>query len=84
MVQGGGTRELYSTGIGRLFLAQDSDEEVERYLEQATLKKFTDTTITDKRALMELVRQARADGYSGNIGENEHQAPSPLVLSNKT
>ncbi len=79
MVQGGGTRELYSTGIGRLFLAQDSDEEVERYLEQATLKKFTDTTITDKRALMELVHQARADGYSGNIGENEHHIYSLCV-----
>ena len=71
MVQGGGTSELYSTGIGRLFLAQDSDEEVERYLERVTLKKFTDTTVTDKRALLELVRQARSDGYSGNIGENE-------------
>lgn len=71
MVQGGGTRELYSTGIGRLFLAQESDEEVEQYLERATLKKFTDTTVTDKKALMELVHQARADGYSGNIGENE-------------
>ena len=25
----------------------------------------------DKSALMELIRQARRDGYSGNVGENE-------------
>lgn len=70
-VQSGGTSELYSTGIGRLFLAQDSDAAVERYLDRIQLKKFTDTTITDRQALMELIRQARTDQFSGNIGENE-------------
>jgi len=71
MVQAGGTSELYSTGIGRLFLAQDSDEELERYLEHASLKKFTDATVTDKETLRALIHRARADGYSGNLGENE-------------
>ena len=70
-VQSGGTSELYSTGIGRLFLAQDSDAAVERYLDRIQLKKFTDATITDRQALMELIRQARTDQFSGNIGENE-------------
>lgn len=70
-VQSGGTSELYSTGIGRLFLAQDGDQEVERYLDRIQLKKLTEATITDKQALMELVHQARRDQYSGNIGENE-------------
>lgn len=70
-VQSGGTSALYSTGIGRLFLAQDDDAEVERYLDRIPLKKFTDTTITDKHVLMELIRQARTEQFSGNIGENE-------------
>ena len=71
MVQNGGTMALYSTGIGRLFLAQDSDEQVEAYLNRVELKKYTDATIVDKKTLLELVRQARADQYSYNIGENE-------------
>lgn len=70
-VQSGGTSELYSTGIGRLFLGQDSDAKVEEYLDRIQIKRFTDSTITDRKALMELVRQARRDRYSGNIGENE-------------
>lgn len=64
-------RELYSTGIGRLFLAHESDEAVEQYFNRVEIKSFTDCTITDKETLMELVRQARKDHYSGNIGENE-------------
>lgn len=70
-VQSGGRSELYSTGIGRLFLAQESDEEVERYLNRVEIKRLTDRTVMDKSALMELIRQARRDGYSGNVGENE-------------
>ena len=66
-VQSGGTSELYSTGIGRLFLAQDSDAAVE----QTQMKKFTSATITDRKTLLELIRQARRDHFSGNVGENE-------------
>jgi len=76
IVQGGGTRELYSTGIGRLFLAQDSDEEILRYLDRVHLRSFTDSTVTDKLTLLELVREARRDGYSGNVGENESRVCS--------
>lgn len=64
-------RELYSTGIGRLFLAAESDEEVSKYLDRVEIRNFTDSTVTDKLTLLELVRQARTDGYSGNMGENE-------------
>ena len=41
------------------------------YLDRIQLKKFTNATITDRQALLELIRQARRDHYSGNIGENE-------------
>lgn len=65
-------RELYSTGIGRLFLAHCSEEELNKYFDRVNIKKFTDCTITDKETLLELIYQARKEGYSGNIGENEH------------
>ena len=70
-VQSGGISELYSTGIGRLFLSQDKEEEVQEYLDRIQLVKFTDTTITDKKQLMKLVRQAGEQQYSNNAGENE-------------
>lgn len=79
IVQGGGTRDLYSTGIGRLFLAQNSDEEVIRYLDRVQIRSFTDSTVTDKLTLLELIREARRDGYSGNLGENESRVCSLCV-----
>ena len=71
LLQSGSSSELYSTGIGRLFLAQEDDQKVMEYLERRQVQKFTDTTVTDKLALLELVRQARSDRFSGNVGENE-------------
>lgn len=76
VVQAGGTSALYSTGNGRLFLSQESDEEIADYLERVELKKFTEETITDKSILMELIRQAKKDGFSGNLGENERHVCS--------
>lgn len=70
-VLGGGISQLYSTGIGRLLLSQDSDDEIIRYLNHVDLKKYTDTTITDKAALLRLIQDARVNQYSGNFGENE-------------
>lgn len=64
-------RELYSTGIGRLFLAEESDEEIERYFARVELKPITDYTITDVDTLWSLIRRARVDHYSGNLGESE-------------
>ncbi len=78
-VQGGGTRPLYSTGIGRLFLAQESDESVQAYLNRTDIRKLTDSTITDKEVLMELIRRARKDRYASNKGENESRVCSLCV-----
>ena len=70
----GTTRDMAPVviGVGPAFTArEDSDAAVERYLDRIQLKKFTNATITDRQALLELIRQARRDNYSGNIGENE-------------
>ncbi len=66
-----GTQELYSTGIGRLLLSKLSDEEVGQYLDRVQLVKHTDKTIVDRDRLMQIIREARETGISGNWGENE-------------
>lgn len=79
MASSGGTRELYSTGIGRLFLAQDSDEEVMAYLNRRPLRRFTDATVVDPQQLLALVQQARSLQYASNAGENEPHVHSICV-----
>ena len=71
MQQTGGVIDMYSTGIGRLLLSADSDEEVMAYLDRVELRKFNELTIVDKQQILELVRQARREKISGNDGENE-------------
>lgn len=71
LVQRGETSELYSTGIGRLFLAQDSPDEIERYFKNVKLQKFTEDTIVDKEKLKKLIFEAGEKRYSYNLGENE-------------
>lgn len=72
-------RELYSTGIGRLFLAEETDAAIEKYFSRVEIKPMTDCTITDKDVLLDLIRQARIDHYSGNLGENETSIHSLCV-----
>lgn len=79
MVTSGGTCELYSTGIGRLFLAQDSDEEVMAYLNRRPLKRFTDCTVVDPQKLLAMVQKARMLCYDSNAGENEPHVHSICV-----
>ncbi len=71
MVRPGGYQDLYSTGIGRLFLALESDQEVMTYLERVDLQKHTESSIVDKEGIMALICEAREKKYSGNQGENE-------------
>lgn len=71
-VSSGGCMELYSTGIGRLFLAHDTDLEVERYLNKSeTFKIKTDKTVISKEELWREIKSARELGYNVNKGENE-------------
>ena len=79
MVTSGGTCELYSTGIGRLFLAQESDEEVLAYLKRRLLTRFTDSTVVDPQQILMLVRKARVLQYASNDGENEPHVHSICV-----
>lgn len=71
MIRSGGMRELYSTGIGRLFLSRMPDEELEEYIKSIHVERFTDKTVTDKEELLRIIRKAGKEGYSFNNGENE-------------
>ncbi len=71
MATEGSDLPLYSTGIGRLFLSEMTDDEVMRYLDSINLVAYTEMTIVDKNELLEIVRKARRDGISYNKGENE-------------
>ena len=70
---------LYSTGVGRLHMAQWKDEEVLNYLNNITIPKYTEHTITDKNRLYQIILQVREDGYVLNPGENEISTSSICV-----
>lgn len=68
MTHRGGSSDLYATGIGRLLLSRDSDQEVMDYLNRVELKKITPDTITDKGEILQLVQKARREKFDKNMG----------------
>ena len=71
MAQPGAVESLYSNGIGRLFLAQFSEEELSTYFAKVERKKLTPNTIVDETELRKLIKEARETQFSYNNGENE-------------
>jgi len=60
-----GTRfPAYAASMGRVLLAGVSEEELDRYLAEATFEAFTPRTVTDPARLREIVREVGRDGYS--------------------
>ena len=54
-----GTRfPAYATSMGRVLLAQLSDDELERYLAEATFERLTSRTVTNPARLRTIVRDA--------------------------
>ncbi|PTL93138.1 IclR family transcriptional regulator [Halomonas litopenaei] len=52
------------TSMGRMLLAQKTDDELDAFIERTTLERFTDKTITDKAELKRAILQARQQGYA--------------------
>jgi len=68
-----GTRfPAYAASMGRVLLAGLDEEELERYLAEATFEAFTERTVTDPDRLRQLIAQVRRDGYSIIDQELEH------------
>ncbi len=63
---------LYCTAIGKIFLSQMDDAELDSYLERNPLKPFTVKSIRTKDALKEELERIRHRGYS--VDDEEHEA----------
>lgn len=55
---------LHSSGSGKLFLSQYTDQELDKMIDTVGLIKLTDHTITDKQALIQELEHIRAQGYA--------------------
>jgi IclR family pca regulon transcriptional regulator len=60
-----GTRlPAFATAMGRVLLAAQPDRWIEQYLARAEFVAFTARTVTSPRALEEILRDVRRDGYA--------------------
>ncbi len=62
---------IHSSGIGRLYLAEHTDEEVRAILAKKKLVKFTSSTVTDVEEIIRIVGEIRKTGISYCNCENE-------------
>ncbi len=60
----GGKAPLHCTSIGKLFLAEMSEKELDDWLNIASLKAFTNNTIVTKGAIRSTVKQIRREGWA--------------------
>lgn len=62
---------LYCSGVGKVLMLQDTDEEVLAKLSKGAFKKFTHTTLESPQEVLEEVRTARESGYA--VDNEEHE-----------
>lgn len=67
----GKTAPLHCTGIGKLYLSEMSDDELNHYIEQKGLPRFTKNTYTDKEKLQAELERIRKNGYAFDDEECE-------------
>jgi IclR family pca regulon transcriptional regulator len=83
-----GTRlPAHATSMGRVLLAGLDDDELDAFLERATLERFTERTITDAAALREAVQQTRERGWALVDQELEvglRSLAAPVTRSHRT
>ena len=61
----------FSSASGRVLLAAKKEAEVEALLSVTTVKKQTGHTILQRKALLKIIQQAKADGFAVNREELE-------------
>ncbi|MDB1552670.1 IclR family transcriptional regulator [Latilactobacillus sakei] len=69
----GGKLNLFSSAMGKAFLATMPDEQVTAYLERVALTALTTHTITDPSELQKQINQVRERHYSIDDRENEEE-----------
>jgi DNA-binding IclR family transcriptional regulator len=60
---------MYCTSIGKLFLAEMSDADLDWWLAHAALERMTPTTIVAPGSLRAVVRRVRREGWAATDGE---------------
>lgn len=66
----GTTIPMHSSGIGKVILAQYTDDELERFVARAGLRARTEHTVTTRAALRAEVARVRERGYALDREEN--------------
>ncbi len=69
--QVGSLDALHSTALGKAMLSQLPEEDLGRAVRQAVLKRRTQYTVTDRKALLRAIRDVRTSGYAIDDQENE-------------
>ncbi|MFX3616662.1 MAG: IclR family transcriptional regulator [Sporolactobacillus sp.] len=69
----GHTLDLYCSGMGKAFLAEQSMEVILDYLNRTPLIKKAKNTITDPEALLDDLKKIKQRGYSIDDEENEDE-----------
>src|SRR5699024_3847325 len=67
----GKTAMLHCTGVGKMMLADLSDEEIKAIVSEVGLKKFTENTFTNIDDFMEEINFIQKNGYS--LDREEHE-----------
>lgn len=65
----GSSRPLYCSAAGRLLLAYQNREWLERYLRRTSLKPMTKRTLTSKHALRKELEKIKREGIAVSIGQ---------------
>lgn len=76
---------MHCTGVGKAILAYLPEDKLDQVLDEKPMKKFTETTITNKQEMREHLKLIRKRGYS--IDNEEHEegikcAASPIFDHN--
>jgi DNA-binding IclR family transcriptional regulator len=62
---------VYSTALGKVLLAHQTEDQLSRILPEIKLRSFTPNTITSKRKLLEEIRTIQKHGYALDRMESE-------------
>ncbi len=73
----GKAEAIHATATGKAILAWIPEGEIERILKRRGLGRFTEKTITDRKALVEELRQVRRNGFSI---DNEEFQPGVICI----
>ena len=55
---------IFTTSVGKVLVASEPDEEIEKMIPKSGLTKFTENTITDKKKLVEHLKIVSQQGYA--------------------